>query len=313
MGRELEMNKHIVNVLKDFDFTYKGRYGHGHINGYEVNVVEKLLGQGTIFLFATYLSQIQKNDFITKLNSHRFKSVRVFYNIFGVGITICGIKTSSFEKKYNEVMSAALSILAELEAPKSNICPQSGEQMDESNSKFVEIERINLTLSNSSIETINTSIENALNNYEAQPNHYFKGFLGLLIGALAGVAVSVMIYFWGYISSVGAILSIFLGAFLYEKLGGKKTGVMVIMCLSLTVISALLAFFGLYLYGASSLEIENLTLFQKFIYCCENLDGYKRAFLINLGNNVLFLIIAGVCAIPRFRQMLNKPKKIEVK
>ena len=44
------MNKHIMNALKDYEFTYGKKHGYGHINGYDVTVLNLLTSGGPIFL-----------------------------------------------------------------------------------------------------------------------------------------------------------------------------------------------------------------------------------------------------------------------
>ena len=305
------MNKHIINVLKDTDFTFNGGMGYGHINGYEVNVIENKMGVGPIFVIATYLSQIKKNEFISKLNSHKFKMVTVDSSDFGFSIMIGAMTASSFEKKYNDVMPVILSLLEELEAPKANICPQSGEEIDSSNSKTIEIEKVKLTLSNKSIEAINSSIGKELDDYKEAPNNYLKGLLGLLIGALAGVALSIILYFVGFISAFSAVLSILLGTFLYVKFGGKKNVMMIVLSFIVTTVSLLLAILGLYLFVANGLvEIANLTLFEKFEYCLE-IEEFKKGLLTDIGLNLLFIFVGEALSIARLRQIIKKPTKIE--
>ena len=64
------MNKHIVNSLKEYNFTYDKNYGYGFINGYEVNVFYNATAVGPVITFSTFLSQSKKNDFIFKEKNH---------------------------------------------------------------------------------------------------------------------------------------------------------------------------------------------------------------------------------------------------
>jgi hypothetical protein len=45
------MNKHIMNALKDYEFTYGKKHGYGHINGYDVTVLNLLTSGGPIFFY----------------------------------------------------------------------------------------------------------------------------------------------------------------------------------------------------------------------------------------------------------------------
>ena len=62
------MQKYVTNALANYNFVYSGNYGYGRIDGYEVNVYNNPMDTGPIFLFSTYLSQMQKNEFIVAIN-----------------------------------------------------------------------------------------------------------------------------------------------------------------------------------------------------------------------------------------------------
>ena len=49
------MNKHIVNSLKNYEFTYDKNNGYGFINGYEVNVFDNAMSVGPLFLFSAMI------------------------------------------------------------------------------------------------------------------------------------------------------------------------------------------------------------------------------------------------------------------
>ena len=45
------MNKHIINALSKYDFTFEKNNGYGHIDGYEVNVINNPLATGPVFFW----------------------------------------------------------------------------------------------------------------------------------------------------------------------------------------------------------------------------------------------------------------------
>lgn len=64
------MNKHIVNGLSKYNFEFDKNHGYGFIDDYEVNVFNNSLAGGPFFVFLTYLSEAQKNEFIKKMKSY---------------------------------------------------------------------------------------------------------------------------------------------------------------------------------------------------------------------------------------------------
>lgn len=60
------MNKHIMNALKDYEFTYGKKHGYGHINGYDVTVLNLLTSGGPIFFYLNIFTA--------------WKETRVFWN-----------------------------------------------------------------------------------------------------------------------------------------------------------------------------------------------------------------------------------------
>lgn len=218
------MNKHIINSLSNYQFEFKGNNGYGFINDYEVNVYNNPLSLGPIFFFSTFLPQTKKNEFIVKLNAKSLKMVQANSFEFGVAVMIGAATGGTYEKKANEVIDTIINILEEIEAPKSNICPQSGIELTEDDSKLVSLAgyHIQIKLSNEAIQTVNSSIAKENENFENMPNNYLRGFCGILIGAIAGAALTIILSLIGLISAFSAFISIFLGVFYIKNLVESK-------------------------------------------------------------------------------------------
>ena len=182
------MNKYVVRPLAQYDFQYEKNYGYGHIGGYEVNVYNNAMAQGPLFFFSTYLPQSKKNDFVLKMNDRKFPLVQVSSFEFGVTILIGAMTGRTFEKKCPGVLAAVVEVLESLEAPKCDICPQSGETIDPADCRPVTMPtvKIKIRLSNNAIAVVNSNIEKSNENFASAPNRYLKGFCGVLLGALVG-------------------------------------------------------------------------------------------------------------------------------
>ena len=299
------MNKHVINALSSYEFTYEKYTAYGQIDGYEVNVLCRPLDIGPILIFSTYISLEKKNAFINRIKSKRFSMVSASALEFGVVVTIGVMTPGGVEKKFKEVLPVILSLLDEFEAPKKEVCPLSGIEMDDLNSKL---------LTNDAIANVNNQIEKINEEYEEAPNNYLKGVGGLLIGALVGVLLTIGLGLLGYITAFASFISIILGTFLYSKFGGKQNKMMILMSFAITTISILLAVFVIYIIQANNLMRDADLSYRgmdAFKYSMANSEQFKRAFLLDLGLNLVFIIIGIVVSFFTLKKMIKRPKKVE--
>ena len=310
------MNKHIVNALKDYGFTFEKNHGYGFIGGYEVNVVNNPMAYGPVFTFSTYLPQTKKNDFVMELNSRKISLLQCAPFDFGVAVMIGAMTAGTFEKKFPNVISVILEILEKLEAPKKDICPQSGEKLDEVESKTIVLpaDGIKVTLSAKAIETVNSMISKNNEDFEKMPNNYAKGFGGILLGALAGLALTIIFSLAGIITAFSSLVAIFLGVFLYKKFGGKPNGVMIFMSFATTLIVLLGAVFLAYVMVANQACVEagvDLKGIPALSLCLERVPEFRAMFIGDMALNGLFILLGEGFSIFRLTQMIRRPKNIQ--
>ena len=310
------MQKCITNALANYNFVYSGNNGYGRIDGYEVNVFNNPMDTGPIFAFSTFLPQSKKNDFITSVNSLKISLVQADAFEFGVMVKIGAMTGKQFEKKFPNVIEQILRILQELEAPKADVCPQSGEILDAENCKLATMPNTNFKfyLSQNAIETVNSGIEKSNEDFQNAPNNYLKGFIGIAIGAIAGIVVAFVAGLMGYITSFAPLVSIFLGVFLYKKFGGKQNHMMIIMSLGTTLVAIVGYLLALYIIVANQAVAEiNLALsgFDALKFCLENSDEFKQAFVSEITTNAIFFLIAGGASIANLLKMIRRPKNLQ--
>ena len=279
------MNKHIVNALKEYDFNFEKNNGYGFINGYEVNVVNNPMAMGPVFFFSTFLPQTKKNDFVMELNNRKISLLQCAPFDFGVAIMIGAMTAGTFEKKFPDVLATILEILEKLEAPKKDICPQSGENLEEVESKVIAIQGggVKIRLSAKAVETVNSIIDK--------------------IFSLAGI-----------ITAFSSIVSIFLGIFLYKKFGGKPNGVMIFMSFVTTLIVLLGAVFLAYVMAANLACAEagvDLKGIPALNLCLEKVPEFRTTFIGDMALNGLFILLGEGFSIFRLSQMIRRPKNIE--
>jgi hypothetical protein len=137
---------------------------------------------------------------------------------------------------------------------------------------------------------------------------------GLLIGALVGVLLTIGLGLLGYITAFASFISIILGTFLYSKFGGKQNKMMILMSFAITTISILLAVFIIYIIQANNLMRDADLAYrgmEAFKYSMANSEQFKRAFLLDLGLNLVFIIIGIVVSFFTLKKMIKRPKKVE--
>ena len=309
------MNKHIVNALKEYDFNFEKNSGYGFINGYEVNVVNNPMAMGPVFFFSTFLPQTKKNDFVMELNNRKISLLQCAPFDFGVAIMIGAMTAGTFEKKFPDVLATILEILEKLEAPKKDICPQSGENLEEVESKVIAIQGggVKIRLSAKAVETVNSIIDKSNEDFKNMPNNYAKGFGGILLGALAGLALTIIFSLAGIITAFSSIVSIFLGIFLYKKFGGKPNGVMIFMSFVTTLIVLLGAVFLAYVMAANLACAEagvDLKGIPALNLCLEKVPEFRTMFVGDMALNGLFILLGEGFSIFRLSQMIKRPKNI---
>ena len=99
---------------------------------------------------------------------------------------------------------------------------------------------------------------------KANKGNFITGFIGAVIGALAGVAVWIIIGKLGYISSLAALVGMVVSAKLYDAFGGPKGAARVITLLMCLVAIVAVGTFGSYLWAAADLYNEDILAIQSY-------------------------------------------------
>ena len=310
------MNKHIINVLQKYDFSFDKRNGYGYIKGYEVNVVNPPATNGPFFYFSTNLPTDKKMLFVAKMKAYKISLLVPGYFEFGVFVMIGAMTSRSFEKKFDDVLNKVLETLDALEAPKKEICPSTGVELTPDNSKKVSVgdQGVMVTLTNEAIESFNSLVNQVNEEYTKAPNNYFKGFCGILLGAIAGVIATLIFYEIGVVSALSSILSIFLGIFLYKKFGGKPNGVMIAMSLVTTIVFILGFILYIYVNFSVALAAENglnYTGIEALKYAMNTYEEVANGFRQDMLMNVVFWAIAAGVSIFALVKSIKRPQNIK--
>lgn len=308
------MNKHVIEVLNRYDFQIDKHLAYGFINDYEVNVFEGPMTNGPIFFFSTYLNDVKKQLFVTQIKQRKLSMVQANYFEFGVFVIIGAMSGKGFAKKYDEVMGIILSTLESLEAPKKDICPLTGVELDEENSNINYLNNgVKIKMTHEALNDINKKIEQVNEDFVNAPNNYLRGFLGILLGALTGLVISIILNYLGFVSSVSSIVSIFFGIFLYKKFGGKPNGVMIAMSLITTLIFMVGFVLIIYMLFANAYMQEahmDLVWFDAFLYLLSKNSDFASSFRHDILMYGLFYAIAAGVSIFSLINSIKRPKTI---
>ena len=179
--------------------------------------------------------------------------------------------------------------------------------------KTVNIDGFIITIDQTCFANINNSIEQDNQEFKQAPNNYLKGFLGVLVGGVAGFALSFVLYLCGFISAISAFVSVALGAFLYKKFGGKQNKMMVVIVAFTTLACMVLSIFGVYIMSAGIASAEvgaGLNAFEAFAVCIKDKE-FSGMFYTDLALSVVFSIVGIVWqAITLFKQ-IKRPTKLQ--
>ena len=307
------MHKIFINALSNYEFEYDRFNAYGKVEGYEVNL--NVQSYPTLY-FSTFLTQAKKNEFVMKLNALKLSFVHVTPFDYGVAVKVSALFGKEYTKRIPMIIETVVSILNEIEAPKCDICPQSGEKLDEVENKVITLPElgIKLRLTSAAIETVNSTISKANEDFKAAPNRYGRGFLGILIGAIAGVILTIVFSYIGFITTIAPLVAILLGTFLYQKFGGKPNSVMIVMSFVTTTVIILGVLFAIYYLGATGWCLEqgvNLSGNEAFKYCMANDEEFAKGFRTDMLFNLLFIFIAEGLSVAGLIRKIRRPNIVQ--
>ena len=286
------MNKKFTNFFSGYGMTINGRYAYGKINGYEANAAVVMLDNVAPLRMhiSFYATDDQKRAIESAVRNLALKFFRMQFSPYGMSLGFNDITVNRLLKRLPEVLNSICNILTDNGALNSGYCPVCGNPLNESNSKKCNVDGFYITIENECVNTINTVIDAENKDFNEAPNNYLRGFLGAVIGGVVGAAVSILFYVIGLVSSIAAIVSIVLGAFLYRKFGGKPNKMMIVI-VSLTTLILLAATVPAIYIVASGIAADSvgvsLSALEAFEFCMGDPE-FARMFYADLALIVLF-------------------------
>lgn len=309
------MNKKFTAFFADnYGMEVGKNLAHGKIKGYEVNATVAMLDNVAPLKMhvSLYATDDQKRSIEAAIRNLALKFFRMMFTPYGLALGFNDITFNRLLKRLPDVLEKIFSILEENGALKSDCCPVCGNPLDEANSKKCDIDGFSITIDNDCVKTINAVITEENKDFNNAPNNYFKGFLGAFIGGLAGVAVAVLLYIAGFVSSLSAIISIFLGTVLYKLFKGKPNKMMIVIVSLTTLVLMAATVPAIYITAASIAANEvgiSMSAIDAFRICMLDTE-FSRMFYCDLGLIMLFSLLGTALQIFVLVRQIKRKKNI---
>lgn len=283
---------------------------NGEINHYEanINIMDKAYFHLTCFIPEASKALIKQH-----IENNKFKFFAFQFTPFGFSFSVNDWTINKLLKRLEFVMDTIGAILEQDGALGIGYCPITGLPLTEENTIVHTIGYQSITMSKEGLEQFNQGIEEENQKFDEAPNNYLKGLGGSLVGAIAGVALNVVLFLAGFISMWSGILGVLLAAFLYKKFGGKPTKLMPVIASVPSLILIPLSTFVLYIITANGMAVEaNLTVrgMAAFNYAMSNSAEFKAAFAKDFSMTIVFTLIAGVLSFIQLFASTKRPSKI---
>lgn len=296
------MHKAIMKALEPYSFEFQLREAYGSIDGFEVNYYMEVYYTNNIHCqFSFYTTREKKLELLNNLRKLGLNKVEYKDNGYGIEYIIKSMSGLFNQKTTDTIMQINETIvnsLKEMHALGKDYSPLSGKEFDEDNGRVVKIPYLNfnIKLLNEEADNINQTIETANEEFKAAPNNYGKGFLGVLLATIIGLAMmAIFTFVFGIISAWAPIVAILLGSYFFKKFGGKPTWVMIVMIIVVNLVAMMGFMYILYNLSALGFAIEanyNPTSYVDALkYCMNNVEGFKASFTQDMLVTLLFCII----------------------
>ncbi len=296
------MHKAIMNALQRYLFEFKQNHAYGFIEDYEVNYYMELYYSNNIHCqFSFYTTSENKLELINNLRKLGLNKVEFKDNAYGIEYIIKSIGGFFNKKTTNMIMlinETIVNSLKEFKALGREYSPLSGQEFDLDNGIFVKIPYLNfkIKLLKEEADNINQTIKTANEEFKVLPNNYGRGFLGVLLATIIGLAMmAIFTLGFGVISAWAPIVSIMLGSYFFKKFGGKPTWVMIVMIIVVNLVAMMGFMFILYSLSAVGYAIEanyNPTSYIDALdYCMTFAEGFEESFIRDMIITLLFCII----------------------
>ena len=287
-----------------------GNNFYGALYGYETNASINLYG--LIFKVSMFRTPDQQREIEQQLLPVKSRFINWQWTYYGIALSITDWTQKSMLKKLESLLQTIYGIFAQNSALGVGYCPICGKELDFENTKKCLIDGATVSIENDCVEKINIAITEQNKEFDATPNNYLRGFLGALIGGVAGAVVAIVLYLVGFISALSAFVAFLVGIILYKKFGGKPNKMMLVIVTVTTFVFMILSVLCIYIV-ASGIEARNagleISAIEAFKIVMKD-DEVSRLFWVDMAMTVLFTILGCVWEIIRNAKKIKRQKNI---
>ena len=285
------MNKYYTAFLQDYNLTYdaKEKMFYGNMNGFQVSGTVSTFSSVNLLSFHVYVPEERTGEVGQFLfGIQKSYGVRDF-NVVGDGIVLT---VANSPKKYRSCAEAVANYLTVIETKGG--CPFCGEDVIEE-SRLVGsacgIYRAHERCFDEYAQKV--SAEEATE--KAAPNkNLLKAIGGMALGALAGCVVWIIFSALGLISYWAPLISAFLGAYLWDRFGGKNDKFKIILLWVVTLVLLTLTIFLTYYVMLSNVAAEaGYTMAEAWPIWMES-EEFTSALIQDIVISYVFILVANI-------------------
>lgn len=309
------MNKHLTAFFTEKGMHVTGNSAYGMLEGFEANVNYVALDNVSPVKihFSFYANDEQKRKMEDALRNAKLKFFQFSFTAYGLVIGLNDITVKRLANRLQQILDTVCGIIKDNGGLGCGYCPVCGKELSEESIQKCNVDGVTINMDENCKNNINEVISAENKDFAEAPNNYLKGFCGALIGGLAGALVAVLFYIAGFISALSAIVSIVLGAFLYQKFHGKRNNMMIVIVSLTTVVCMVLSIVVTYIVSAGIAAADaglNMSAIEAFVYVMQN-EEVSRAFYLDLGLVLLFTAIGVVVEILELKNKIKRRGNIK--
>ncbi len=290
------MNKALKNYFEEHGLSVNQNKGfgeaYGAFDGYEATFV--LADASTLVARIAFFAEAEQRATIMQTLISR-NSAKFLVETTENGVML-RIKLKSFAKTteyFAQPLAQLVQTLNENGALGVGYCPTCGKQLDFDQCKRCNLGGANITLCNDCVETLNSEIRAANEEFDSLPNNYLRGFAGAVLGALVGCALAVVLYLIGFVSALSSVVAVLLGAVFFQKFGGKPNKIMLVIVCATSAVMMLLATFVIYVVACKLAADEAgmaMSALEAFAHVMQD-EEFARTFYGEMAMTALFTAI----------------------
>lgn len=306
------MYKKIAEFLSAQGMTVTKNTAYGIVRGYETNVAYNAIGTfPVVFHISFHATDGQRGAIASVLQGARLKFFTMQFTPFGISFGINDLTGNRLVKRLPSILDLVYGALTSNEVSGAEYCPVCGNKLSE-DSKSYEIGGATIRIDGECVNQINTVITEENKQFDAAPDNYLLGFFGALIGAVVGGLCSAALYAVGFVSALSAVIAVLLGAFLYQKFGGKPNKGMIVIVSLTTLVVMEISTFVIYLVASGIAANQAglaMSALDAFLYCMRDAE-FSRAFYLDLVLTFVFSALGVGLEIYYLAQKIKRAKAI---